>query len=151
MNLYWSTLLSAGSQVMFTSRTQTLHTHVYIPVPLHVSIFDQLAGGTARSVRKLAHRTDWLWIVVRFPVEAQNYFLRRSVETVSGSHIASNTIGNEGCYPRSKAAETWGWIITSIPAHCFTACTRNTPRNPLPAGLYSTVITVTDDTVKFIP
>jgi len=45
---------------------------------------------------------------------AGNFCLRHRVQTGSGAHPASYSMGNRGYFPEGKAAEAWSWPFTSI-------------------------------------
>jgi len=42
---------------------------------------------------------------VRFPAGAENFSPRHRVQTNSGAHLVSYTMGTGGSYPEGKAAE----------------------------------------------
>jgi len=52
-------------------------------------------------------------IGVQFPGCAGNVPLRHHVDTGSGAHPASYTMGTGGSLARGKAAEAWSWPLTS--------------------------------------
>jgi len=52
-------------------------------------------------------------IGVRVPVGARNFSHHR-VQTGSGAHPPSYTIGTRGSFPAAKAAGAWSWSLTSI-------------------------------------
>jgi hypothetical protein len=51
---------------------------------------------------------------VRFPEGAGNFSLNHRVQNGSGAHPASYPMSTKGFFPGGKAAETWGWPLTSI-------------------------------------
>jgi len=53
------------------------------------------------------------WSGVREPGEAWNFSLHR-VQTVSGVHSASYTVGTGGSFPGGKTAGAWSWQLTSV-------------------------------------
>jgi len=57
------------------------------------------------------HILKWL---VRFSVGAGNFSLRHCVQTGSGAHPLSSSMGTRGSLPGSKAAGTWSWPLTSF-------------------------------------
>jgi hypothetical protein len=59
-------------------------------------------------------RADSRGIGVWFLAEVRDYSLLRNVQTGSGAHLASYTMGTVSCFPGGKAAGTWTWPLTSI-------------------------------------
>jgi len=47
-------------------------------------------------------------------VGAGHFSLRHRVQTASGAHPASYSMGIGGVFPRGKAAGAWSWPLTSI-------------------------------------
>jgi hypothetical protein len=56
-------------------------------------------------------RAAWSWI--RVPVGDGNFFLHHRVQTGSGTHPASYSMGTRGSLPEGKAAGAWNWPLTS--------------------------------------
>jgi hypothetical protein len=51
---------------------------------------------------------------VRFPAGAENFSLRRRVQTGSVAHLASYSVGTRGSFPGGTATAEWRWPLTSI-------------------------------------
>jgi hypothetical protein len=56
----------------------------------------------------------WMIGGVRVPVGAGNFSRHHRVQTGSGAHPASYTMGTRGPFPRGKAARASSWPLTSI-------------------------------------
>jgi hypothetical protein len=54
------------------------------------------------------------WSGVRVAGGAGNFSLHRSVQTGSGAHPASYSMGIRGSFPGGKVIEAWSWPLTSI-------------------------------------
>jgi hypothetical protein len=51
---------------------------------------------------------------IRFPAGDGNFSLRHRVQTGSGAHSASYSMGTGGSFPGGKAAGALSWPLTSI-------------------------------------
>jgi hypothetical protein len=75
-------------------------------------ISKMLLGSQDRSVGiEMSYRLDRLSLI---PGRERDFSLHHSVDTGSGAHPASYTMGTKGFFPRGKEARDWSSPLTTI-------------------------------------
>jgi hypothetical protein len=65
--------------------------------------YNTVGAGKAQSVQRLGYVMGDRGVGVRFHVGVRDFFRLHNIQTITGAHQASYTVGIEGCFPLGKA------------------------------------------------
>jgi hypothetical protein len=71
--------------------------------------------GIKMSVQNLDNRLDYGWITVALSAGEGKLFILKNVQTLSGTYIASCSLGTSNSVPEGKTAGPWSWYFHLMP------------------------------------